>query len=393
MSYTLRGRVETRFAALLLPLLACCAIAAVTRHWWPLELCGLMAAVGIALDLQIYHQVLRYQAGWVAVPLGLLELGAMLLLVRLFGLEAPLLPALALFGAAWLFAQVLAHAGFPLLRLSYATDGGELGRFGIASAAAVVATLASAGGWWWVTQPPVVHLSAGVHQGPLVIDSRQKLVGERGAVVRGGIIVRADGVTVRNLTVIGGENGIEVDGVDNVTIDHVTVSGFQLDGIHVRRAAVTITNCSIDGLGNAYGQGIDISYASDKHESHVMGCDVVGGQEGIVTHFSNATIMGNRVSRTTLRAISMTEMSMGMIEGNDVHDAKGVGILCNDHSMCMIEKNTVVGTKVVPGSDWTGGWGVLVSYASEGELRDNALGANPRAAGAIVDSTITRVNP
>jgi hypothetical protein len=388
MSYTLRGRIESRLAALLLPLAACCLLSASWERWWPLELCALMAGVGVALDLQVYHHVLRYQAGWLAVPLGLVELGAMLVLVRALGLEAPLRPALALFAAAWAVGQVLGHIGFPLARLSYATDGGELGRLGIVSAAAVVATLATAAGYWWWRLPPVVHLSAGVHQGPLVIDRRERLVGERGAVVRGGIVVRAHGVTVKNVTVVGGENGIDVDGVDDVTLDGVTVSGFELDGIHVRRAAVVIKNCSIDALGNKWAQGIDISYGFDKSSSHIMGCTVVGGQEGITTHFVNVDLMDNVVSRTTLRGIAMTEMSMGMIEGNEVHDAKGIGILCNDHSMCMIEKNTVVGTKRVPGSDWTGGYGVLVSYGSEADLRDNALEANPRSAGAIVDSTI-----
>ena len=389
MSYTLRGRIESRLAALVLPLAACCALSAALHRWWPLELCGLMVAVGVALDLQLYHRLLRYQPGWVALPLGLLELGLMLALVRALGLEAPVVPALVLFAAAWAVAQGLGHAGFPLLRLSYATDGGELGRLGIVSGAAVIAMLASAGGYWWFRLPPVVHLSAGVHQGPLVIDRRERLVGDRGAVVRGGIVVRANGVTVKNVTVVGGENGIAIDGAADVVLDGVTVSGFELDGIHVRRTAVTIRNCTIDALGNTYAQGIDISYASDKRDSHVMGCTVVGGQEGIVTHFSNASLMGNRVSRTTLRGISMTEMSMGMIEGNEVRDAAGVGILCNDHSMCMIEKNSVIGTKRVPGSEWTGGYGVLVAYSSEGELRDNALDANPRPYGAIVDSTLS----
>jgi hypothetical protein len=388
MSYTLRGRIESRIASLVAPLAACCAISASLRLWWPLELCALMAGVGIALDLQLYHRLLPYQPGWAALPLGLVELGAMILLVRSLGLEAPLVPALLLFAGAWLAAQVLGHAGFPLLRLSYATDGGELGRLGVASAAAVLATFGTAAGYWWWRLPPVVHLAAGVHQGPLVVDRRERLVGDRGAVVRGGIVVRASGVTIENVTVVGGENGIEVDGVEDVTLDGVTISGFELDGIHVRRAGVTIRGCSIDALGNTWAQGIDISYAFDKRASHVMGCTIVGGQEGIATHFVNVDLMGNHVSRTTLRGISMTEMSMGMIEDNEVHDAKGVGILCNDHSMCMIEKNTVVGTRRVPGSDWTGGYGVLVSYGSEAELRGNALEANPRAAGAIVDSTL-----
>ena len=157
-----------------------------------------------------------------------------------------------------------------------------------------------------------------------------------------------------------------------------------------RRASVTISDCEIDALARQYAQGIDISYTFDKGESHVMGCTVVGGQEGIVTHFANASLMDNRVSRTTLRAISMTEMSMGMIEGNEVRDATGVGILCNDHSMCMIERNAVVGTRRVGDSEWTGGYGILVSYESEADVRDNALAANPRPLGAIVDSTLRR---
>ena len=51
-----------------------------------------------------------------------------------FGLHAPLFPALALFGAGWLASFVLAQAGFPLLRLGYAEDGGELGRIGLVAA-------------------------------------------------------------------------------------------------------------------------------------------------------------------------------------------------------------------------------------------------------------------
>jgi parallel beta-helix repeat protein len=102
----------------------------------------------------------------------------------------------------------------------------------------------------------------------------------------------------------------------------------------------------------------------------------------------NVDIMDNQISRTTLRGIAMTEMSMGMIEGNEVRNASGVGILCNDHSMCMIEKNTVVGTKAVDRHEWTNGYGVLVAYNSEADLHDNALSTNPKPFGAIVESVI-----
>ena len=56
MSYTLRGRIESRLAALSAPLLASCLIAAAARTWWPLELAGAMIAVLVAVDLG-YHRL------------------------------------------------------------------------------------------------------------------------------------------------------------------------------------------------------------------------------------------------------------------------------------------------------------------------------------------------
>ncbi|HET8558725.1 MAG TPA: hypothetical protein VFL58_15560, partial [Gaiellaceae bacterium] len=108
MSYTLKGRIETRVAALLPVLLAACALAAALHRWWPVELVALMAAVGLFLDVEAWHRLLPYQPAWTAIPLGAVELGALLAIVYGFGLHAPLLPALALFGAAWLLSFVLA---------------------------------------------------------------------------------------------------------------------------------------------------------------------------------------------------------------------------------------------------------------------------------------------
>src|SRR5687767_4525115 len=74
MSYTLRGRLESRLAVTLIPFLVAAALGAVMRDWWPVELAALMVGVGVALDALLYHRVLPYQPGWVAVPAGLLEL-------------------------------------------------------------------------------------------------------------------------------------------------------------------------------------------------------------------------------------------------------------------------------------------------------------------------------
>ena len=65
---------------------------------------------------------------------------------------------------------------------------------------------------------------------------------------------------IRNLTVLGGENGIDVESARRVKIDNVRVVGAQLDGIHVRFAQVMIHDCAIVSAG-PFAQGIDISYS------------------------------------------------------------------------------------------------------------------------------------
>jgi hypothetical protein len=101
-------------------------------------------------------------------------------------------------------------------------------------------------------------------------------------------------------------------------------------------------------------------------------------------------IADNEVSRTTMRGISMTEMSMGMIAHNEVRDARGVGILCNDRSMCMVERNTVVDTRAdnAGGDGSRAGFGVLASFQSEADLRGNELAANPVPMGSVTNSEL-----
>jgi hypothetical protein len=391
VSYTLRGRLETRLAASFVPLAAACVVALVLESWWPVELAGIMIGTGLALDATIYHRLLSYQPGWLALPLALLELGVLMAIVSAFGIPAPLDFALLFFAGSWLLGQILVHAGFPVARLSYGEDGGELGNAGPAAAAAAVAVFAAAGGVAWATQPPTVHLSAGIHQGPLLIDHSQKLIGDRGAVVRGGIVITSDDVTVRNIAFTGGEIGIEIDGAENVKIEHVRISGTSLDAIQARRASVTIRDCLIHSPVGEYTQGIDISFGFDLPPSLIEGCTILGGREGIVTHFANVHIQDNHVSGTTLRALGLTEMSMVMVEGNDVQNALGVGIYCGDYSECMIEDNVVGGTRpdMASGDRTRLGYAIVAHSGAKAEIADNELSRNASAAKAFLGARIT----
>lgn len=390
MSYTLTGRLESRLAALVVPVLAAALLSAALAAWWPLELAGLMGAAGLVLDLA-YHRPLSYQPGWAALPLGVLELAATMLLVRVLGVEAPLRWAVVFFVAAWLWSQLLAHALLPLWRMSWSEDGGELGRrTAVVAVLALALPFAAAGGVYRHNLPPLVRLSAGVHRGPLVIDRRERLVGAPGAVVRGGIVVLHRDVTVSNVQVVGGRYGIEVLGVRDVTLDHVGVRGASLDGIHVRHSSVHIRHCAVDMRGAPEGQGIDISYGMIQGMSDVQRCTVVGGRDGIVVHGSMAEFAHNRVEATRMTGISMVEMSMGSVAHNTVSGARGIGILCGDRSMCEIEQNRVAGTirDDAGGNRMRAGIGVEVEFWSEARLHRNDLLANPQHLGVFLNGTV-----
>ena len=390
MSFTLRGRLETRLAAALLPIVAACIVTLVTHEWWPLELVALMLGVGLALDVFVYHPLLRYQPAWLAVPLGLLELSLIMVLVQTLGVEAPAPAAYGFFAGAWIVSQVLVHAVLPVAHLSYGEDGGELGRKGLHVVTAVLLIGAAAGGVAWAAEPPTVRLSAGTHRGPLVLDSAQKLVGEDGAVVEGGIVVTADDVTVRNVTVVRADTGIVVDGAEDVVLDDVRVYGASLDGISVRRSSVRISDCAVEEPGGEYAQGIDISFGFDLEPSSIRRCTVSGGQEGIVTHFAHVRIADNHVTGSSMRGITVTEMSMADVESNSVQRTHGVAIYCGDYSHCDIERNFVADTTpdMASGNKTRAGFGIIAHFGAVAELKDNEIVRSP---GGVASSLRSRI--
>jgi hypothetical protein len=383
MSYTLRGRIESRLASALPSLVVALALHA----WWAIEIVALMLAVGLVLDVVVYHRALVYQPGWTGLPLGAIELALVYGAMRDLGIMAPLRWALALYAIGWLAAQLSAHVLFPRLRLEYGEAGGELGRSGALTAVAVAAVVTGGLGAAYATRPPTVHLH-GVVQGPLVIRHPETLVG---GVVKGGILVRANRVTLRNVTVQGGENGIDVLDAHHVMLDGVRIVGIALDGIHVRRSSVMIRNCSISSPDGPWVQGIDISFSMDQEMSMVEGCTIVGVREGIVTHMTMVDVSHNRIGETSLRGITMGEMSMGKIEHNEVLGARGVGIFCVDHSECDITHNTVAGTRTDPSGDTTrAGVAIEAHYFARATIGHNTVVGSPGGIKAFDQSTITR---
>src|SRR4029077_20782737 len=98
---------------------------------------------------------------------------------------------------------------------------------GTALGVAVAVVLVGGLGAAYAVRPPTIHLH-GTVQGPLLIEHAQTLVG---GVAKGGIIVHASHVTLRHVTVVGGEYGINIEHAQHVMLDHVRVVRPQLDGI------------------------------------------------------------------------------------------------------------------------------------------------------------------
>jgi hypothetical protein len=307
--------------------------------------------------------------------------------MRLLEIAAPLDAALLLYGVAWVSAQVLGRGVFPRLRLEYGEAGGELGRFGAVTSAAIAATLVAGLGAAYAVRPPTVHLH-GVVQGPLVIRHAQTLVG---GVVHGGIVIRADHVTLRHVTVVGGENGIDIEHADHVMLDHVRVLRSSANGIRALDAGVMIDDCSISSPASPLVSGILISYSMGRSMSMVSGCTISGTREGIATHSSMVDVMHNHVIGTTERGILLGEMSMDTASHNEVASANGIGIICMDHSMCEIEHNTVTGAKVDGTENPTrGGVAIEAYFFAEAKVRHNTVVASPGGVQAFVNSTISR---
>jgi hypothetical protein len=384
MSYTLTGRLQSRLAAAAPALIVALAL----HRWWAIELVALMLAVGLVLDTVVYDCFLDYQPGWLALPLGAFELGLLYGLVRWLGIAAPLRGALLLYGTAWLSAQVFVHAVHPRLRLEYAESGGELGRLGALTAVAVALTVLGGLGAAYAVRPPTIHLH-GTVQGPLVIRRAETLVG---GVVDGGVRIRADHVTLRNVTIVGGEYGVDIEHAQHVLLDRVRITKFDLDAIRAMDAGVMVDRCSVTAPAGPLTTGVLISYSMGRPMSMISRCTIVGVREGIATHSSMVDVRDNHVIGTTTRAISLSEMSMDMASGNEVEDALGVGIVCMDHSTCEIEHNTIAGAQV-DGNDDPSRHGVAIEayFYAEAQVAHNTVIASPGGVRAFDNSTIDDV--
>jgi hypothetical protein len=209
--------------------------------------------------------------------------------------------------------------------------------------------------------------------------------------VVGGIDVRANHVTIDHVTVVGGEYGINVEHSQHVMIDHVRLIHFTYDGIRALDAGVMVHDCSVTAPKTSLTTGVLISYSMGRPMSMIDGCTIVGTREGISTHSSMVDVTNNHVVGTSVRGISLSEMSMDSASRNTVEGAKGIGIVCMDHSVCDIRHNTIAGAQA-DGADNPSRGGVAIEsyFYAQAHVSHNTVIASPGGVRAFDDSTIER---
>jgi len=237
-----------------------------------------------------------------------------------------------------------------------------------------------------------VFLEPGEHRGPITITRPLTLEGAPEATVsappgaRAAVSVLGDRVRLEGFRVAGGETGIYVREADNVTLEHLTVTGAEMQGVDVADAHATITGVNVRDLLSPRAQGIEIRNSEHRGVIIVTDSKVHGGQEGIVSHVSRVRFLNNRVTGTTMHALSITEMSRGVAADNIVSGARGAGLYCGDMSLCDFRGNDV---GIVAATDSTrsgAGWGLVVHYHSSAHSDANALRGRAGAVGVFGDS-------
>jgi hypothetical protein len=205
------------------------------------------------------------------------------------------------------------------------------------------------------------------------------------------ITIVASGVSLSMLDVRGGETGVLVTRAARVNLEQLQVSGASQRGIDIAQSSAQIHRCRVSGLTSPFAWGIAIMNSGGQMPTTVQACRVEGAQEGIVSHVSAVFIHDNDVRQTTMRAIAVTEMSVGDVEQNRIEDVSGTGLYCGDRSICNLRANRVKGTSPEADSpmSWGKGYGAVVLFGADAYMDGNSfMDTAMPGVGVFVHSTL-----
>ncbi len=218
-----------------------------------------------------------------------------------------------------------------------------------------------------------IRLGQGVYEESVVIDKPVTLESKRGeaAEVRGFsdtptiTVIDTSDVTIRLLTITGGEVGVLVRNSKDVTITQNTISDNHMRGVRVVFGSARITENLIANTSGSGAKGIHIANSLSWPESTVSGNVVErSGAEGILTNLAHVVIEDNVVRDNDGGGIAIREMSIASVLGNTVTGNAETGILVLDMSSANVSDNYI---EVARGD------GIRLEFHAEARLSGNQI--------------------
>ena len=179
------------------------------------------------------------------------------------------------------------------------------------------------------------------------------------------VAAEGHGVTLENLTIIGGNHGVRNSGALRMTIRNCLIQDAIEDGIRVFVGDVRVLHTTIQGAG---ANGLRIMRGGSVAMSNSQILDnardgIYAEQNAAITANSN-TIRGNQSNGVTLHSASQ-----GDFGGNEITQNLGTGLLVQAGSAADIDNNTIFdnqgdgiigylgATLALHGNNLTGNWG------------------------------------
>ena len=144
---------------------------------------------------------------------------------------------------------------------------------------------------------------------------------------------RGNNNTIKNLTIMGGQTGIQIQRSSSALIDSVTVTGVGGVGITIQGSSnARIVSSTIQN--NVNGSGINVTENSSARIGFLTNNDttalpntITGNDRGIIVQeSSSAVIVGNTISNNTLEGILVNTVSHADIASNTINGNGNNGV-------------------------------------------------------------------
>jgi hypothetical protein len=125
MCPTVYGRVQTRWAILIMPAIIATIISLITQNPGWIILIGIYFVIGVGLDVLFYPFIIRWQPPWLTFTLAAGEFVIVYLVGKVLHVTLTPLEAILLYWLAWWLAIWTKVVILPLISLSWIEDAGE----------------------------------------------------------------------------------------------------------------------------------------------------------------------------------------------------------------------------------------------------------------------------